>query len=374
VSACPVGGASVTSVSSTLLGAVDQVCRDRIEPAALAVDGDVVPRSHLDALAPTGLLAGVTARTGAGQVRAAHERLAGACLSTWFVVAQHQMPVQFVRAAPEPLRSAVTPLLESGTTISGIAFSHLRRWPHRPVEVERLPGGWRFSGSAPWYTGWGINDVMVLAGASPDGRVVFALVPAEASERVRPGAPLDTLAMTAARTVPLVLDGLVVPDDGILAVTSMDDWAATDGRKTANVSPAVFGVADAAVQRLLGGQEGAGQAAGTALRAAVDEVRREAYDLLDNAEPHQQLDRRVALRAHALRLCVEATTALVVSRGGRALVRSDDAQLLARWALFLTVQAQTPALRAELLATLAAPRPGPTRPAVSPRGGRATRP
>jgi alkylation response protein AidB-like acyl-CoA dehydrogenase len=340
-------------VSSTVLEAVDQVCRDRIEPAALAVDADVVPRSHLDALASTGLFAGVTAGTGPAVVRAAHERLAGACLSTWFVVAQHQTPLQLVRAAPQPLRSAVLPLLESGTTVAGIAFSHLRRWPHRPVEVESLPGGWRFTGTAPWYTGWGINDVMVLAGASPSGTVVFALVPAEPSERLRPGEPLDTLAMTAARTVPLLLDGLVVPEDGIVAVSSMDDWAVADRSKTANVSPAVLGVAAAATERLLGGDDESGQAAGAALKAAVDEVRSEAYDLIDNAEPGQHLDRRVDLRALALTLCVEATTALVVSRGGRAMLRSDDAQLLARWALFLTVQAQTPALRSALLASLA---------------------
>lgn len=339
----------------SLVEAVAQVCRDRIAPAALAVDADVVPRSHLDALASTGVFAGVTAQRPAAEVRAAIEVLAGACLSTWFVVAQHQTPLRLVRSAGEPLRSAVLPLLESGTSVAGIAFSHLRRWPHRPVEVERWGGDWRFTGTAPWYTGWGINDVAVVAGASRDSEAVFALVPAEASARLRPGEPMDTLAVAAARTVALHLDGLVVPDDGILAVTPIAEWAAADSHTTANVSPAVFGVAQAAVERLRLGADPAGRDSGAALGDAINGVRAEAYDLIDHAAPGEQLGRRLDLRAEALRLCVDAATALVVSRGGRAMMRTDDAQLLARWALFLTVQAQTADLRAELLGSFVRP-------------------
>jgi hypothetical protein len=152
--------------------------------------------------------------------------------------------------------------------------------------------------------------------------------------------------------VALHLDGLVVPDDGILAVTSIDEWAATDRVKTANGSPSVFGVASAAVERLLTGRDDAGRATGGALRNQIDAVRREAYGLSDDAEPGEHLHRRVQLRAEALRLCVDATTALVVSRGGQAMLRSDDAQLLARWALFLTVQAQTPPVREALLTVM----------------------
>lgn len=340
----------------SVVEAVERVCGERIAGSALDVDADVVPRSHLDALASTGLFAGTTAGTSATQLRLAHETLAGACLSTWFVVAQHQTPLALVQRAAEPLRSSVLPLLASGTSVAGIAFSHLRRWPHRPVEVERSGRGWRFTGTAPWYTGWGINDVAVVAGASRDGQAVFALVPAEASARLRPGEPLDTLAMAAARTVPLHLDGLVVPDDGVLAVVSVAEWAAADREKTASVSPSVLGVAQAAADRLVAGDDLAGRDTGAALRDAIHDVRVEAYALIDEAAPTEHLDRRLSLRAEALRLCVDSTTALVVSRSGRAMLRSDDAQLLARWALFLTVQAQTADLRGELLRAYPRPR------------------
>lgn len=339
---------------SGLVSSVDRVCADVIAPAALRVDGDVVPRSHLDALAPTGIF-GAAAAFGATapDVRMAHERLAGSCLPTWFVVAQHQTPLQLARAATPDLSGTVVPLLESGTSVAGIAFSHLRRWPHRQVEVERTGRGWSFSGTAPWYTGWGINDVAVLAGASADGEVVFGLAPAEAQPSLRPGEPAQTVALSAARTVPLHLDGLVVPDEGVLDVLPIEQWAASDRARTANVSPSVFGVIAAAVDRLVSGYDDSGRAAGTRLADVAATLRDEAYDLLDHVDPQERLDRRLQLRAQALRLCVDAGTALVVSRGGRAMLTSDDAQMVARWALFLTVQAQTPALREALLTSVA---------------------
>jgi alkylation response protein AidB-like acyl-CoA dehydrogenase len=338
-------------VPSTLVEDVDRVCRDVIEPAALDVDADVVPRSHLDALAPTGLFGqAMLDGADAADVRRAHERLAGACLSTWFVVAQHQSPVALVRDSSEPLRSAVLPMLASGTSVAGIAFSHLRRWPQRPVEIERVRAGWKLRGTAPWYTGWGINDVAVVAGASAAGEVVFVLVPAEAAPSVRPGEPLDTMAMSAARTVPLVLDDLVVPDDGVLSVLPIEQWTQDDRAKAANVSPAVLGVTAATLDRLAGLEHDASRSTAAVLTEALDAVRVGAYDLIDHTAPHEQLDLRVQLRAQALRLCVDAAAALVAARGGRAMLRTDDAQMLARWASFLTVQAQTADLRNALLA------------------------
>jgi alkylation response protein AidB-like acyl-CoA dehydrogenase len=274
--------------------------------------------------------------------------LAGSCLSTWFVIAQHQTPTALVRGAPEPLRSAVLPLLESATSIAGIAFSHLRRWPQSPVEVEPCGTGWRFTGTAPWYTGWGVNDLAVIAGVSRAGEVVFGLVPAEAHEGLRPGRPLDTVAVSAARTVPVLLDGLVVPEQGVLAVTTIEAWRHNDRAKTANVTPSVFGVTQAAVDRLAERGPSAQEAAGR-LGQRMAAVRREAYALIDEVEAHDELDRRIDLRAAALATCVQACSALVASRGGRAMLRTDDAQLLARWAMFLTVQAQTPPVREALL-------------------------
>lgn len=334
-----------------LTDAVQRVVQDVVAPAALRVDGDAVPRSHLDALAPTGVFASAVADDVApADRRAAQEVLAAGCLATWFVQAQHHSPVRLVSSGPADARDRLLPLLTSGTSIAGIAFSHVRRWPDRPVEASRVPGGWRLQGTAPWYSGWGINDVAVLAGVSDHGDVVFGLAPAEASARLRPGPPLDTVAVSGARTVPLHLDGLVVGDDGVLQVVPIEQWRDEDEATTANVTPAVFGVADAAVSLLAAGREDVARDAGARLRADVAGVRAEAYRLLDEVPAGERLDDRLAVRAEAIRLCLHAAQSAVIAGGGRSMLRTERAQLYARWALFLAVQAQTSRLRAALLA------------------------
>lgn len=333
----------------SLVDAVRRVVDETIAPAAFTSDEHAVPRSHLDALAATGLLgAAVDPDVPAAHLRQAQEVLAAGCLATWFVQAQHHSPVRLVANGPEAIRERLLPLLTSGTSLAGIAFSHLRRYPDRPVEVRRTRGGWVFRGTAPWYTGWGINDVAVLAGASDRGEVVLALVPAEAGPRLRPGEPSATLAISGARTVPLHVHDLQVGDDGVLSVAAVEQWRRDDEATSANVSPAVLGVTDAAVGLLAAGQDEHGWRAADRLHGQVDTVRAEAYALLD-ADPAVEVERRLELRAKAIRLCLQATQAAVIAGGGRSMLRTERAQLYARWALFLSVQAQTAPLRAALL-------------------------
>jgi alkylation response protein AidB-like acyl-CoA dehydrogenase len=329
--------------------AVRRVVDETIAPAAFSSDEDAVPRSHLDALAATGLLgAAVDPGVPAAQMREAQEVLAAGCLATWFVQAQHHSPVRLVTTGPEPIRQRLLPLLTSGTSLAGIAFSHLRRYPDRPVEVRRTPGGWVFRGTAPWYTGWGINDVAVIAGVSDRGEVVFALMPAEATPHLRPGEPSATLTIGGARTVPLHLDDVQVGDDGVLAVEPVEQWRRHDEAKAANVSPAVLGVTHAALRLLSTGRDDRAWRAADRLRPRADAVREEAYALLD-ADASLDVARRLELRAEAIRLGLHATQLAVIAGGGRSMLRTDRAQLYARWALFLSVQAQTAPLRAALL-------------------------
>jgi alkylation response protein AidB-like acyl-CoA dehydrogenase len=343
----------VAGVPSDLVDAVTRVVDAVIAPAALRVDADAVPRSHLDALAPTGIFgASVDPSVDPSRRRRAQEVLAGGCLATWFVQAQHHTPLRLVHDGPPEVRERLEPLLASGTTIAGIAFSHLRRWPDRPVQATRVPGGWRLSGTAPWYTGWGVNDVAVVGAASDRGEVVFALVPAQASPLVLPGPPLQTVALTGARTVPLELRDLVVGDDGVLAVRPVEAWRRDDEAKTVNLAPGVVGAARAALALLGSSRQDHAREAAARLGARLDEVREEAYTLADEADPFDHLDRRLQLRAEGIGLCLQASTAAVVAGGGRAMLDTERAQLYARWALFLSVQAQTAPLRRELLARL----------------------
>ena len=320
-----------------------------LAPAAAQVDAGAVPRSHLDALAGAGLLGLAAPRQAGGAdaapgvVRRVTELLAGADLATWFVQAQHHGPVRALARAGR--FDATVTELATGRAVAGIAFSHLRRWPQLPVTASRDGDGWRLDGEAPWYTGWGINDLALLAGASAAGDVVFVLVPARASASVQPSAPMRVAALESASTVTLRLDGLRVPGPDVVSVQPMADWAAQDRHTTVNVNPAVFGVAASALQLLTeqGARRGEPEALDAARRLAdrLGEVRAQAYRLIDAGAPDEAVPQRLALRAQALHLLVEATTALVVAGAGGSMARSSPAQRKAREGLFLLVQAQT---------------------------------
>jgi len=319
-----------------LVQAARQVAAEVLAPAAAEVDADAVPRSHLDALAAVGLL-GLEAPASSGGAQACApvrrrvtEVLAGADLTTWFVQAQHHGPTRMLAAAGEPFADRLADLA-AGRTVAGIAFSHVRHWPHASVTGTSLPdGGWRFDGVAPWYTGWGVNDVALLAGVAPGGRVVFALVPARPAPGLLASPVLDVAALRGAITVTLSLDGLVVPAADVVSVQGVEAWLAADARQTANVNPAVFGVTESALGLLLaqGQRRGEPAARQTGERA------------------------RLRLRARAHQLMVEATTALVVAGAGGSMVTGAPAQRKAREALFLLVQAQTRASRTANLEAL----------------------
>src|SRR2546430_2609294 len=78
-----------------------------------------------------------------------------------------------------------------------------------------VPGGWRFDGTVPWYTGWGLNDVMLLAGMTDADEVLFAFTETREQPGLRPSPPMRLAALTASRTVSLELDGLWLSDDTV---------------------------------------------------------------------------------------------------------------------------------------------------------------
>ncbi|MFJ3498406.1 acyl-CoA dehydrogenase family protein [Streptomyces sp. NPDC086091] len=316
---------------------------DLLVPQAERVDQDGVPVSHLTAVRASGLL-GINAPLayGGSAVPAAVGRetaeiLAGACCSTWFVQTQHHTPVLTLVHGESTARERLLGPLARGELLSGVAYAHLRAYPRTPVTATREAGGWRFDGTVPWYTGWGLNDVMLLAGTTGGGEAVFAFTEAREGPGLRASEPMRLAALTAARTVSLELDGLRVPDTAVALRTPYDRWAEGDRTKAVSANPAVFGVAGAALALLAPEHE---DVAGP-LRARLAEVRARAYALADHPVPSERLDERLAARVEAFEVLGAATTAAVVAGGGRALALTGRAQRLAREALFLLVQGQT---------------------------------
>ena len=348
-----------STTGEPLLRAARELAADLLAPNAADVDTSTVPRSHLDALGRAGLLGlGAPVADGGSAApprlqRRIAETLAGADAATWFVGAQHHGPVRLLADSEAPARADLLPRLARGELLAGTAFAHLRRWPDRPVEAERVGGGWRFSGVAPWYTGWELNDVFSLGGATADGEVVYGIVPARPQDGLAASEPLRLAAMTATRTVRLRFDGLFVPDSHVVARVPVDRWLHTDRRNTVMPNPAAFGLVATAVRRLreVAEQTGLVPAGRAADRFAerLEHLRERTDRLFDDVPPDDQHDVRLATRAQVGTLLVDATTALVVAGGGRSMTLTDPAQRLAREAAFLLVQAQTRPAREEQL-------------------------
>ncbi|MGV9943953.1 acyl-CoA dehydrogenase family protein [Streptomyces sp. NPDC003401] len=328
------------------------LARTVLAPHAEEVDRTEVPAGHLAEIRRSGLL-GLHAPAEYGGsaapapvVRETAEILAGACCATWFVQTQHHTPVLTLAGSESPVRERLLGPLARGELLSGVAYAHLRAHPRIPVRVTRDGDGWRFDGRVPWYTGWGLNDVMLLAGVTEADEVLFAFAEAREQPGLRASAPMRLTALTAARTVSLELDGFRLPEEAVAVRTPFARWAAADRPRTVAANPAVFGVTEAALALL-------DEDTAAALRARLTEVRDRAYALADHPVPHEHLEERLAVRIRAYEVLHAATTAAVVAGGGRSLALTDRAQRLAREALFLMVQGQTRESRGAHLDALA---------------------
>lgn len=341
----------MTIAAHPLVARARRIADELLIPAAERVDQEGVPAGHIEAIKDSGLL-GVGAPVAYGGsaapaavVRRTAEILAGACCSTWFVQTQHHTPVLTLAKSEHPVRERLLGPLSRGELLSGVAYAHLRAHPRTPVRVTRERGGWRFTGTVPWYTGWGLNDVMLLAGVTDADEALFAFAEAREQPGLRASPPMRLAALTASRTVSLELTGLWLPEESVALRMPYPRWAATDRPKTLNTSPAVFGLAEAALALL--DERTAGP-----LRARLSEVRGRAYALADRPVAHGEARERLAVRAEAYEVLRTATTAAVVAGGGRAMSLASPAQRLAREALFLLVQGQTAESRRAHLDTL----------------------
>jgi len=346
----------MTTLDHPLVDRARHLAADLLAPRAERVDQEGVPASHIEAIRRSGLL-GVSApreyggwAAPAAVARRTAEILAGACCSTWFVQTQHHTPVATLAAGEGPVRERLLGPLARGELLSGVAYAHLRAYPRTPVRVTGERGGLRFDGRVPWYTGWGLNDVMLLAGIAEGGEAVFAFTEAREQPGLRPSAPMRLAALTASHTVSLELDGLLLPPEAVALRVPYEEWALKDRAKAVSASPAVFGITEAALALL--DDEVAGP-----LRARLGPVRARAYELADAPGTDTTLAERLALRIDAAELMRTATTAAVVAGGGRSLALTSTAQRLAREGLFLLVQGQTAESRGAHLDVLASKAP-----------------
>ncbi|MGA0209331.1 MAG: hypothetical protein ACO3YU_00130 [Candidatus Nanopelagicales bacterium] len=362
-------------VAGDVVGADDAVGEWRLSLEAEAVlaaiaeragesDARGIDRAQIDALAAVGLLGEALAPP--ARQREVAERIAMADASVWFCWAQHQSPMKTLSAARradhapvvEEIQARWLEGLRTGRYLGAVAFAHLRR-PGTPDPVAgRIHGGWSITGKLDWVTSWDIADVMLMmvrgSGDYSNSIVCFYLAagrdPAYLTG-MHVHEPLRLLAMSGTHTRPITFDQVMIPDTNVAAVIDFEEWQQADSKKTTDVNPASFGIIRGAIQELsdIAQKRSDPQLLELvqSLKTRTRELRRRSYAAIDDDGP---ADERVAMRAQALHLAVEAATAVVTARAGAAMYSGCSAERRVREAMFLQVQAQTARTRAASLA------------------------
>jgi alkylation response protein AidB-like acyl-CoA dehydrogenase len=335
-------------VTTHLVDLAREIADEVLFPAALDVDASgEIPDGHWHALAEAGLY-GIAAPLELGgpgleleELTEILEIMAGGCLATAFTWVQHHGVLAALSASPNAaLRDELLPELTAGRTKGGVAFAGAVPVPPR-MRAERVDGGWRLSGHAPFVSGWGVIDVLQISASDVDsGDIVAGIITAEPAAGIT-GVTRQTLFVAdATETVSLDVDGLVIPDERIVSrVTRAQFMAAQNfGSRLNGTLPIGLVLRCAALL-----DAGVPTEEAQALRADADAIRgRLDAGLGDSA-------RLLEARADGAELAVRAAAALVVSEGGSALLSGSPAQLLARYATFTLVAASRPELKRSLV-------------------------
>jgi alkylation response protein AidB-like acyl-CoA dehydrogenase len=336
----------VTPAAERVLPAVRRLADEMLFPEAMRVDSlDALPAAHLDALAAAGLYGAPVPREAGGLgldlggICAVAEELASGCLATAFVWIQHRGLVTTLSAEGTPLALRdrwLAPVCQ-GKVRGGITTIGLIPGPPRLL-AQPVSGGWRLSGEAPWVTGWGLVDLLLLTARGPEDTAVTLIVDAAA----QPGLTASRqrlAAVNASATVRLRFDGVAVRQERFVSQVAFDPVASLRPDRLRVDGSLALGVTGRCC-RLLG--PGPLDDELTACRQRLDAAL--AADTATMAHA----------RAAASELAVRAAAALAVRDGSQAVSADAQAQRLAREALFLLVFGLRPVIKSALLRQLGA--------------------
>jgi alkylation response protein AidB-like acyl-CoA dehydrogenase len=234
---------------------------DGVRRAQLVADTVLFPRAQdvdqghtsltggLTSLAQSGLfgIAGPVSHGGSDlgrqDVRRVIAAVASGCGATFFVWVQHHGVISTLRSSPNTdLVHALLAPMCAGDLVAGVAFAHVRRSGPPAVRATRLDdGAWQLDGHAPWVTSWGIADWFCVAAESPDGSLVWSMIPATDTSGVV-ATPLSLAVLTATGTVALTFDSCRIPSERIVVIENVDSWRAVDRRRSSVGQTAALGV------------------------------------------------------------------------------------------------------------------------------------
>lgn len=354
-----------------LITSVEGLADDLLWPSASAVDrGTTLPRGHFDALAALGLYGMVVGVDVGGlglsapQVRRVLRTLGSGCGVTAFAFAQHHGTTGAVASTRNgPLRDRwLGSLVED--RLAAIAYAHVRR-SGPPTLVAEPDGadGWRFTGTAPWVTSWGLASVVGVAAKTvateqSPARLVWALLPATEAPGLAVSTSFDLAVFGATQTVALNFDGMAIGPELVLSVAEFDRWSHRDRLLAARPNPLCLGIGDRALAELhtVAPEEAAGLDPWWA--AVSDRADGQCLAVDDGTA---ELETVADARAETLLAVQRLTTALATAVGGRAMESHHPAQRLAREAMFYVIQAQNDDGKRAMMARLNPDSDGPSR-------------
>ena len=330
---------SASALDHDLTAALQRLSSRFFADAPAVETAESIPDEHLRGLADAGLY-GLFAPAAAGGLGLEYlgmcsvvEQLSSGCLASTFVWAQH---FRFLGAmlqpfTPAPLREKYLLRAVKGEIKGGVALTGLLPGPPR-LMARPAPGGWLLEGEAPWVSGWGTVDVIVVLARGPDETVVTLLLDA----KPQPGlsvTPLRLVAINASHTVRARFGGVFVGDD--MAIGEQDYVTALQQSERLRLNGSF---ALGLVRRccsLMG-------------PSVLDQELKDCRAALDGADEEDL----PAARAWASELAVRASSRLAVSRGSRSALVGDVAERLSREATFLLVFASRAAIKGSLMQRL----------------------
>jgi alkylation response protein AidB-like acyl-CoA dehydrogenase len=320
---------------------------------ARAADGEAVwPAASWEALRRGGVLGWSIPPGYGGQGRGgadlldSYMALAGACLTTCFILSQRDAACRRIRdSGNEVLCRELLPPLAEGGTFATVGLSQLTtsRQHVKPALVAKAAGdSFVLQGGMPWVTGAAKADFFITGAVLEDGRQVLAALP-RCLPGVEVGPPLELMALEGSLTAEVRCEGVVLERRWLLAGPAERIMAGgrggTGGLETSCLA---LGLAGAAIDYV-------SQEAGARpeLRTTADRleegrraVRHDLYRLAGGerrgVSPPVPED-AAALRGRANTLVLRATQAALTAAKGSGFLRHHPAQRWARQALFFLV-------------------------------------
>jgi butyryl-CoA dehydrogenase len=286
-----------------------------------------------------------------------YQRLAGACLTTCFLLSQRDSACRRLRdSGHESLCRELLPALASGQRFATVGLAQLTtsRQHVRPVLTAQLDeDGVRLDGVMPWVTGAPQADHFLTGVVLDDGRQMLLVVPRETAG-LSVGPPMELMALQGSLTAEARCQDVRVERRWILAGPAEKVLASGRGAGGLETSGLALGLAKSAIAYLEEESKKRMEWQARAMTCAQswsalqEQLRRLAIEGADSQAASN-------LRAKVNALVLRATQFALAASKGSGFLRSHPAQRWARQAMFFLVwSCPAPALDATL-ACLALP-------------------